>query len=580
MIHQLTLENFRGLSETFVLFDETVLIGRNGAHKSSLKEAIAFLFTGQDSSGNRAPVHLISWGEEGCKVEVKTSKAVISRSLSRQKNSTLKIIRGETSTTLTQTKLEEMMRCSSDLFLSIFNCGYFMALEGHKQRAVLAEILPKIDRYALWEKISGITLTAEERAKFDLSRRIDLVVTAVGSARRELQRSFNENSGQLAAYSNVSQMPAPPTLSGAREEAHRLASLRQSWQRFETQMNSYQQALRHNEQLAALNQQAAERRAVIENALKGLELHTVAIPEPPTHLHEKWKQLHQEMKTLPPPPPLQGEVDFDNCATCGQTVGQKHREKVRAANQKLLVEHDRLCADIVAHNTRIKQELDAVEQERRQAMAEIEDLKGVANNIKVREAQLRAELKGCIEQPLLPLPEKPLPPTEAYDEAKERQTVEAMRADERRVGEYEHARRQYEQATRETARLVDLNTSLDAAIGRLRQLEDALRTLPEEEFRMQNEALRIDGYKIELGDRVELSDMRGCPFNLLSTGEKVKASLALSRKFNQMLPRPVGVIFIDDADLVDNIPLGEDAQFIIAHVAAGKELTVKNYAEG
>jgi hypothetical protein len=80
----------------------------------------------------------------------------------------------------------------------------------------------------------------------------------------------------------------------------------------------------------------------------------------------------------------------------------------------------------------------------------------------------------------------------------------------------------------------------------------------------------MNGYRIETGERVSISREDGFPYHLMSTGQRYTADIHLSLKLDSLLRRPVGALFLDDADLLDDIPgliAGiETHQLFIAHV--------------
>jgi hypothetical protein len=176
MILTLSLEDFRGKTTTYTFGRVNNLYGRNEAGKSSVREAIAFLFTGADSAGNRAPVHLISWGSEVTKVSVQTEKASIQRTLTRKKNSSIRLVRGDVPLSLTQAQIEELLGCSADLFLSVFSPGYFWTMPIGRQQAVLSEVMPPFDAAQYVAEATGMPLSEDEALKYGFVRkRPDLV---------------------------------------------------------------------------------------------------------------------------------------------------------------------------------------------------------------------------------------------------------------------------------------------------------------------------------------------------------------------------------------------------------------------
>lgn len=584
MIVGLVFENFRGKTGQFDLSGKNRLRGRNGAGKSTFKEAVCFLFTGQDSDGNRAPVHLISEGASGCRVEVRTSRATISRTLTQKKSSTLKLTRGDVVTQLTQTEFEGML-CQSDIFLSIFNCGYFMRMPPTKQKEVLTQVLPRTDRFQLWQHLSGLVLEPHEMARYDLtSKRVDLVEAKVSEDRRVAQNLCEELKGKLSVYDAVPKDVTEPIAPPAVAEASHWESIRRAWKDYHLRMNSYTHALRSYDHAKELNRQNVERRDQLERELSSLKFVDLGEAEASRGpLLAAIEQLKKERLPMPQPPALQREVDSENCPTCGQTVGLKHRERVRTENQRLMTVYDESAIKVTAFNSEIDAQSDRMAKEISALDDSIATMREINRKLQIREAQLKAEIHATREQPLPPVPEKPMPPEEMYDQEKAKAAEDGRIAYERKRGEFDLLKRQRDEASRESASIVHEISRLEGVIGRLRQLEESLRALPQAELAHQAAALELDGYRLVVGEgkSVGIVDQRGCPYGIMSTGERMKADIALSLKLNSLLKRPVGTIFVDNADLADDLSYLRESpvQFFFAEVCAEMEDSVVSVSE-
>src|SRR5258708_1302189 len=91
MIQKIILMNFRGHNRTLEFGPNiNTLCGPNESGKSTIKEAIAFVFQGTDSAGLKSPDHLITKGEDAMEAMVVTKHAKITRRKLRGQTSAIK----------------------------------------------------------------------------------------------------------------------------------------------------------------------------------------------------------------------------------------------------------------------------------------------------------------------------------------------------------------------------------------------------------------------------------------------------------------------------------------------------------
>ena len=157
-VKRIELENFKGKNVSFTIGKQNIISGRNGAGKSSIKDALAFAFCGTDSFGTRNPTHLISKDMDSTRVTVLTDKALLTRTLTRKGNGIIKVEINGISSTYNQGQLEASVG-KVDTFLSAMIPGYLFDLSEAKRQEVLADVLPKVDRLALLTEMLGFELT-------------------------------------------------------------------------------------------------------------------------------------------------------------------------------------------------------------------------------------------------------------------------------------------------------------------------------------------------------------------------------------------------------------------------------------
>lgn len=568
MIKGLILDNFRGKTASYDFGQYTKLLGRNEAGKSTIKEALCFIFAGTDSTGRRSPTHLISTGTDGCKITLQTDKVTLSRTLTQKGSQSLAMIRDGVRVPLTQEQLSERLGASPDLFLSVFLPGYFMHLPEDKRRAVLAEVMPPIDRWQLLADILGFRATADELPGVDLSRRPDLAASKVATLRRAAAQEGAQICGQVESYQAMAAMPigTPPELPiGVAERLAYLEHLKSAWSDFGHRSGNYERAKVVAAQTAARNQEIGRETDALLTEIKSIV--DVAVPPPRDDLHAQFKELLAQQKPLPQKPASLNLPGTDRCPSCGQAVGSKHRERVQADNEAAKAEYERTLAEVKAFNEGLIKKAESVQYLLQQSVAAT-DAARVANQAKaLKRAQLDAKVKAMAWVEPAALPPEPTPPSEPYDGAEENDLRQKVQAYHRAKGSYDQSRMQQEKAKSVLAGLKAQMAPLEQACARYEAIEAGILRIPQEELRRQSEALTIDGYTFSLeGTSVSRAD--GMPYAILSTGAGMRADLVLSAKLNSLMKRPTGVMFLDNADLID-LPLpkvAEQMQLFLAYV--------------
>lgn len=576
MLMYVKLTNFRGLDGRYDFQNpedgdaspRVQLRGQNGARKTTIREAIAFAFTGRDSLGTARPAHVITLGEEECEVEVMTRKGtIIKRALPRKGGGTLQMaMPGGPLQSLSQTDFEAML-CPADVFLSVFVPGYLLGhLNKNRQAAVLSYILPPVDRRATLARILGVP--AEETMDLDFSRRPDLLKKDVMEERNLLDfnvaRLRGEENSILQQLDSRPPEPMPPpelALVGLQEQ------LQREWAQYESESVRYRNHLHDIRIKREENERIIRQRASAEAELARLrEIPLPARPEPFT----------LEKPEKPAEPFFQNEEERDRCPACGQAVGLKHREMVRAQNEKTLATYSEARE---AWNMRRKdwERLKAEHSAMVWAYEKQEKEIGAANEkVQARRAQLDWALRTRLVPHTIPENE-PLPPKKPAEEFSTERYLEMRRIVEgyhRALGAFEswqEIKRTGEARLRELSETI---ASMEAKIQRLRALGEALRVLPNYELMEQRAHLALpDGYELRVEEGVELFNAHGCPYELLSRGERMHADFQVSLKVNALLRRKVAMIFLDDFDLADWSELLKEApdtvQIFTAHVWAG-----------
>lgn len=546
MLLYVKLSNFRGVDSHIHFGDPSKgtasrvqLKGRNGARKTTIREAIAFAFTGRDSQGTTKPTHLISFGQDACEVEVMTRKgAVINRRLTMQGGGHLWIMTSGAQRVLTQAELEAML-CPADVFLSVLVPGYLMGtLPKNRQTAVLSYVLPPVDRRAIVERLTGYppSMTLD----LDYSVQPHILQKRLADQRNKITNRTAELRGeQKVLRERLSMLPSKPVEPPEVKLLEAEEKLRREWIVYEASLSREQ----------------------IEAELSELR----EVPLPPV-----MKPFDIERPLEPRPPLYLPDEQRDRCPSCGQTVGLKHRELVRAHNDKLRLayeaEHAAWLKNLEAWSAECKAHL-AAKEECDRACSEAR-----ATNMRIeqRRRQLEATLRA-------------MPGGEGVEAKRPRDEFSKERyAEMNRIAqEYQRQLGAFESWQKSAAsselRLIELEqTIIDAAaeVDLLRAHEAALKQLPDEELEEQKAHLSLSGFDIRVGDGLQLWDRNGCPYEILSRGARMRADFELCLRINALLERKVGMIFLDDFDLADWSELLRETpgaiQIFSAHVGASE----------
>lgn len=565
-IKNIEMEEFRSKEKAiYNLHPKTMISGKNGAGKSSIKEALAFVLCGTDSLGGKNPQHLIRREADDkatMKVRILTDKAEIQRSLTRKGNGSIKIIREGVPTTVTQTQLEGMLG-PIDVVLSAMIPGYFLGLSAERQSKALADILPEVDREALFEEVAGFPLTKEEVLRYGLKRRFDLIAAAVAQDRRDLEKELARKEGELEGMKNLKPVEEPQE-PAAIATLSRLNALSREWEDYERKMREYTNYKVRYDRVVDENKRREDRRSEIKAIINTLkEVPPMVVDDISVQVQE----LLDKKLPMPQPPTAMDLPSGDHCSTCGQVVGAKHREKVTKQNEESIAEYERQKQEAVEHNSAIQEKINAIYQKENEQKTKAKEIEDENNFVRQKKKKLEIEL-ASLRPDELPSPmDLPEAPEEEFDV-----TARDRAADE--VDEYRAKKREYVRYL-EAKKIVDessdgikgVTESLTKEIEHLKELEKYFKLMPEMEMKKQAEFLSMPHVTFEITDRIVVS-REEVPYGLLSTGYQMRADIEICLKFNELMKRPMNVIFVDNVDLIDSMIFEKDSpiQWFVAKV--------------
>lgn len=557
-INALSLDNFLGKTATHRFGKANRILGANGVGKSSIKEAICFVFTGCDSFGNRNPQHLISVGQHNSKVTVTTDRAEISRTITRNGNGTLKVIKAGISQTLTQSELEALI-APINVFLSTFIPGFFLKLSSEKQHQVLSDLLPKTPKEETLKDITGIDLSAEEMLRWGVRlKRVDIVANSVAVDRRELEKQRDQILGEVKVYSSVQVRPEPVSPQVEVAKLEEFKSIFAQWKWYRQALSDFEERNHQIHTDISYNSRNETMRTNLTDQIgKIVTSDLLAVPDHSAKISE----LLAQKLPLPNPPPLFNIIDSDHCPTCGQTVGLKHREKTQEHNQREKEAYEKDLAYAKAANLEVDKAVAILRDEVRVANEKNAQIQESNRKLTAQKHALEIQLAGIVNKKIqepLEAPKGPTQPEPSQDEYKAvSKIIEAYKTS---MVKYEHEKKLAAEAG---DKILQCNATLEnlwTMVNRLKQIEDGLKKIPQEEMRRQVEALKMDAVQLTVADSIVVTK-GGIHYDHLSTGQRMSADLQICRKFNSLMSRPLNLIFLDNADLVDSFDWGDTQMF-------------------
>lgn len=574
MIKQLALVNFRGHNRTLEFGSKlNMLLGPNESGKSTVKEALAFVWCGTDSAGTKNPDHLISDGTEYCEVAAQTEHVTITRRKRRDATSTIKITRhGMPPVSVTQTELNAQLKLSFDTFMSCWNVGHFMGLDSAKQIPILGE-LAAVDRRALLESILPYAMPIPSKVKL-LNPKID--ADAMAGERRAAQNMKASDEGALAQVTNqLAQLNAVESVD-VDSYSGRLNEINAELEQFDF----YRRSLTKYQGDKARFDAAAQRKPALTIEVKDLqtELKNLVVPEPramePVRVKiraivEQYEALDVQLKGAPaiPVKPRAGKAGA-TCNECGQGINAEHVNMVMGSYEKKLLEYNKESRDVETHNEQIRTKKAALNTEKVALLAQVTEAESQqrlaaerSKTLQVRINHLNAELAQIA---LIGEPAAPAKP--AGDEA-------ALRAEQLKIStEVNVAQRQATQLAGFKSQAEMLGEQIkkrNQQVNDFALLEKALRDLPKVETEKLLESVSIEGVQVTLEEGVLTVRSGNIPYASLSSGRKMKTDLAFCKSLRIVAGAKAPTwLFTDNADLMDKYHnlLPENLQTFVAKV--------------
>lgn len=575
MIKEIIINNFMGKTKKIEVGKVTKLYGKNRVGKTTVREAICFVFAGTDSLGNKKPIHLISRDADRAQVTLVTDKAKIVRSLTQKKGGTLsleRVVNGQVmKDKLTQTQMESFVG-PADLFLSCFIPGYFLSssLKPNTRLDILSFILPKVDKISLLEGILKFKLTDKEKEDLaDLASGVKnpgYFVSLLSENRRSHQRQIAFKQGELKSLESKEEVKKPVLGEYGKKHEH-FKFIIHSWGNYNQADRNYRHLLgqAHREEANFLSQCTT---------LRDMQEQLKSLTPPQTLETNPRHDLDKIRSMLKPMPPRFRQVELEEsprCSACGQFISEKHRETTEADNLKRQKEWEKECEDVVRYNDAIEAQLSAAKKENdaidkqvsnhQKEVADYERLKGmILSRISgiVSKKSLTMEMAlnltdADIPRIPIPVPQMPVEPSEPLPDEKE---VEAAKREfeayNNAMAVYEHSQKSSTSDDDKFKKLSFEIANLEMEAERIGLVENALKQLPQVALEAQFSYLSMKDYKLEVDSDVKMFSKDGMPVSLMSYGERMKAENALSVKLGSLYPKAGSLLFMDNAESNDD----------------------------
>lgn len=554
-IKTLELKNFKNFGNAvFKLSQKNILSGKNGAGKSAIKDAIIFALYNRTPDGSAQKTDtFIQRGTPVAEVSLELENGhKISRKRS-EKASTLNYVdfsQSEEDARVAQRDLEGGSIPFFERFINIFLPGYFMQSDEKEQRSFIMSLTPPIDRKQLFLNAGGDektclkyeidcedfteAFTIAKRERLELKKEKDETATKIDFIEEQMQKFPNKEE----AYSDLEKK-----LYDVREAT----KAKKAWMDYHVKEESLKPITEKNE--------------VLKAQLQELEKTQVTIPEAPTR--EVIERLEAVINRLTPV-----HIPEGTCPTCRQEVGVEHAEAVAKLNAENKAKRDALEVEL----SKEQDSYDSLFMAHQNASKEYRELQSKIALVKAGMADISPLSKPSTDEP--------------------KETLEQLSEEEHSLATLMEHKRNLDDMKRRLLKArqgydeVDMLAKIFSPAG-LPSVEAAEKKKPIEEaikkFFPTAEIILMRLLKngMEYKDTFDI-EISGKPYSRLSSGEQKKLDFALSLVFNDFI-KEVGMVFVDDADLVDASGLEamqENAkekgiQLFFSHVTEG-ELNITN----
>jgi DNA repair exonuclease SbcCD ATPase subunit len=605
-IKKLTLSNFKRFDKSeFEFGDINILEGKNGTGKSAIKDAIIFCLFNRTADGAVTKTEkLIKSGERNATVEMVFSngeslKRV--RSRTSTKLSYLDSSQTEEDSNINQEQIEDIIGTDYDTFQCVFNVGYFMSLPDKEKREIMLRLAKPIDRQALFEKF---------QIGKDLIKKYGLKATDIQGQYKE----FLKEKRELEHFIEVKNL-----------ELQNIEDIKIPKMEFKDQSdiltkteNLLAEGIRANESWREYNNKLSDisliqaKNKEIEDSIKNIEIEEINKPSNSkvVALYKEREKFLEEKEQLSKSSPhlilinqlkeqineLKNIVSIPQgkCPTCLQEISDEHKNKVNEYNSEIIGKKGALDKRLEQAKVEWKKEYDSIEEKIKKLAEQIveEETNYDVQWIKFKENEENKTTLRVMKARIQEVKEPKKPETQKADIEKLQDDREKFKVAQ---GKYIVQKTEVESLEKrllaETAKKNELTEKKKTAEEELKEVKllasiFSPKGIPAEEMRMKLEPIvalfneMIPDSKIELLEIMKSGMEYREVFQVfvkekeyirMSTGEKKKVDIAISKIINKLSGSKLNIFFIDNAEAIDKIP-NLVTQSFLARVTQDKEL--------
>lgn len=500
--------------------------GKNGSGKSAIKDAIVFVLYNRLIDGSNQNVDtLIKRGEVSASVEVAIAEKGTLRRIRSDRASKLFYLDGSQSTenaAVAQRDIEKTIIPDPEDFLAVFSPGYFMGLEMEERREYAKKFLKPIDRMALFESLGG---TKQSLSEFGMD--LDDPEECLKIAREEKKLAEKEKEAALNTIEflrkNLQELGITNTKEELLEEmkiVFEKKTLRKAWDEFFIKKES----------IIPFEKALSEKKLRLEE----LDAQLKKIEDPIAPSRDVASRLEGAMRAIT----IHSVPSENECPKCFQQIPEEHKKRLSEA---AAIEKKKRDAIEKEYYDQLELHVEATKKYNK----EVNDIL----NIRADAERLRKDIASSSLPTILPPSQMQPEETLEWLENRDKFLDKVIQKLEQMFELDEKASKAHDQWL-----AADHLVNIFKATGlpsleleeRIAPLNEALQAaIPGAKFVLlkatKNGMEFKNVFDIEIDER---------PYARLSSGEKKLVDVSLSIIFNSLLKEP-GIIFIDDADLVD-----------------------------
>ena len=557
---RLKLTQFKNFSSSeFVFRDHNLLIGKNGAGKSAIKDAIIFLLYNRTADGSLSDSSkFIAYNQPKCEVEAEFDNGMIIRRERTEKTTRITHIDNSQSledSTITQRELESMIP-SFQIFNCVFNVGSFMSLDDKEKRDIVLSFTKPVDKKAIYIQLGGKDEWIE-RYKLNID---DCKFThkMLLHNKKLLVDDVTMSLGKVSVLSQPIDIPEPEKEDVSDKIAELESSIKE-FNKFEKDKAVYIRDKRAAENQEVLNEESKKKIETLKESITG------KVRPSQERRHSLQNEISRlEMKVIK-------YAKFPNealCPSCEQVIPDTHRhlvsEEVEHAKEKIAKLKNEISEEI--------KKIDLLEKEYQSEQDTIRSIEVLESSIK--EVSYPKEI-AVVSKPNVKL----------FDELKKQQTeylaeqqyIKRLQSDEiERQNSFQSLMDKIEKSKaviKDIEVLIPIFSHIGMPSMEMKIKVVSVNTILQKYIpKSQIETLEL----LKNGmDTREVFDIRinGKEYKKLSTGERLKTDIAISETLDELSGFQVGMKFVDNGECIDHDPKISPQSFI-AKVTVDNQLKI------